>query len=110
MYSKNYLINHINEIKEERKLDLKKALSWGFYFTHHENITLKIANNILVPRDYDFVELVREEENLFHLHIEKVEVFDLDNLYNHCIYLDLIARELKIDKFNGFDVEDINFR
>lgn len=108
MITREKVTEYLNHIILEKNIDLKNKLSWGYFFTHYEKDTLKVAKNIFISEKYDFVEII-EENGTFHLHIEKIETHNIYTLYLKCLELYSLSIELGIDEFNGFDVEDISF-
>jgi hypothetical protein len=109
MIVKTDIEKYFSELQEDATLNLNQALSWGFFFTSKEKEKLEKAKELFLKEEYDFVEIVPFSGD-YYLHLEKVETNNVDTLYKRCSDLNELAEKFGIDKFNGFDVEEIGFR
>lgn len=104
MYSKSYIENFFLNLTLNTQINPKHELSWGFYFKNDDIKALKKAKKILLAQGYNFAEIV-EENKEFYLHIEKIEIHNINSLYKRCVELTALTKKLDINCFDGFDVE-----
>lgn len=104
---KKYINNFFNVVAKENNLNLNTKLSWGFYFSNKKRDNLLSAKRNLPKNRYSHTEIIHGE-NMYHLCVEEICVHDIDSLYNRCEELKTLAKDLRINSFDGFDVEKIN--
>lgn len=106
MVKKSYIKDCFKTIKSEDVLNLESELNWGFYFSHREKELLNIALNHNILSTYDFIEIVCCDD-LYYLQIAKNELHTEETLFVRCYELYKFSKELGIDTFHGFDVDEI---
>jgi len=106
MVKKSYIIKYFQTIKNQKDLDLKKELNWGFYFSHNKKEHLVNISNHTILNKYDFKEVVSCDSS-YYLQIAKNEIHTEESLFKRCIELYEFSKNQGIESFDGFDVEEI---
>ena len=98
------------DIQAQGQWDLSKTSVWSYYFTHAtqkklENTMIKlhemgytIGDIFLADKDND------TEEDVYFLHVEKVEIHDCVSLDKRNDELYLFAHEQGLGSYDGMDV------
>jgi hypothetical protein len=106
MIKKSYIKEYFKTINSIKNLDLEKELNWGFYFSHKEKQHLiNISKNSALNK-YDFKEIV-SCDNIYYLQIAKNEIHTEESLFKRCVELYEFSKIQGIDRFDGFDVEEV---
>jgi hypothetical protein len=109
MITKEDIQNLFNETKKDGQWNLDGPMLFGYFFTNSNIENLILAKDFLIEKGYDFVDLfladkdVENEEDLYFLHVEKVETHSVESLdkLNQIFYR--LASEFNLDSYDGFD-------
>ena len=93
------------ELENENDIALDKVLSWGFFFSDDDGKLLRDAKEILLDKGFHRIE-VFYENGTYHLCLEEIAKHDIDSLCQRCNSFKEFAKEMNIEHFNGFDVEE----
>ncbi|QKF81428.1 hypothetical protein [Halarcobacter ebronensis] len=93
------------ELENENDMTLNRVLSWGFFFSDDNVNLLKKAKELLASNDFSKIE-VFYDNGTYHLCLEEITKHDIESLCQRCNNFKKFAKELKIEHFNGFDVEE----
>jgi hypothetical protein len=104
------LAEMFESIAERGDWDMSKPMLWGYFFTNREPTALRAAIPDLQADDYEFVDLyLSDKENpsdddLWWLHVQRVEVHTVDTLLARNEGLSEFAANHAIDSYDGMDV------
>ena len=95
-------------------MEYLRQSSLGYFFTSHEPKKLEKAKSILIAKGYRFVDLYMSdkddpnEQDLFWLHVEKIEHHTPQSLDARNNELYIFANELKLESYDGMDVGPVS--
>ncbi len=104
------LVEMFDNIKENGQWDMSRDMLWGYFFTDHNPEKLEHAKVLLANKGYKSVEIfiskkdAPEEQDLFWLHVEKIETHSPQSLDKRNDELYLFAHELGLLSYDGMDV------
>jgi len=111
---KNIHIEQLEEmfsnISENTDWDVTEDMLWGYFFTHNEPSKLEEAKEILVSKNYRFVDIYLSdkeeptEPDMFWLHVERIETHTPKSLDERNNELYIFAHEFGIDNYDGMDI------
>lgn len=115
--NKNITLEQLEDMffnmENDAKWNTKIPMLWGYYFTHSEAGLLEKARDMLLEKDYRFVDIYQtepDEDNpadLWWLHVEKEELHTPQTLDKKNDEFYLLAHELGIDAYDGMDVSPV---
>jgi hypothetical protein len=80
-------------------------LLWGYYFTSRDKHRLEVASQDLAAEGYRIVDIaVRDDPNIWWLHVEKVEHHTVDSLNDRNQAFYAFAKAKGLDSYDGMDV------
>ncbi|CAG0978269.1 hypothetical protein ANRL3_01960 [Anaerolineae bacterium] len=85
-------------------LNPDQELLWGFFFTDPNKNKLEKAWDGLQGLGYSFVEIHRDEKNLYWLHVERIERHTVASLDARNQELYKFADQLGLESYDGMDV------
>lgn len=88
---------------EKTNWDLKKPMLWGYFFTSKAKFPLVVSRWLLRLAGYRFVDLSRHEDRLWWLHLECIEIHDIDTLSVRDVRLSRFG-SLVFSEYDGWDV------
>jgi tetratricopeptide (TPR) repeat protein len=89
---------------ELQGVNTNKPLLYGYYFVDNNKIKLEKLKDLLLGKNYMFVDIVELSGNEYQLHIEKVETHSRETLLKQLCEFDELASNNKIKSFDGWDV------
>ena len=110
MIERGALIEMFDSIAERGDWDMSQPMLWGYFFTNREPSALRAVISTLQRDDYEFVDVYQSEkdtpssEDLWWLHVQRVEVHTVDTLFARNELLSEFARRHGIDSYDGMDV------
>ena len=96
-------------IPKEPSWNMDGDMVWGYFFTDTDRPKLEQAAKKLVAQGYRYVEVFEAENEdasvpYFFLHVEKVEIHNVDSLYRRNTELEAFAKQNGLDTYDGMDV------
>ncbi|MFB9153844.1 ribonuclease E inhibitor RraB [Vibrio gallaecicus] len=97
-------------IRHNTNWELSKPMLWGYFFTHNEPTKLDEVSSKLERQGYTIVGIFQADkesqidEDIFFLHVEKVETHDVSSLDKRNDELYLFASQENIDSYDGMDI------
>nr|KNY38446.1 hypothetical protein AKG93_25165 [Vibrio harveyi] len=97
-------------IRQNTSWTLSKPMLWGYFFTHNEPTKLNEVSLKLEQQGYTVVGIYQADkarqtdEDIFILHVEKVEIHDVSSLDKRNDDLYLFANLENIDSYDGMDI------
>jgi hypothetical protein len=105
MIGREQLQQMFDEIARNAGWDMSKPMLWGYFFTHTSRDELETAASTLAEEGYRVVEISEDDdEELFWLHVERVEAHSVDSLYERNESFYRLAEELGLESYDGMDV------
>ena len=110
MIDREALVEMFENIAERGEWDMSQPMLWGYFFTNHSQAALRAAVPSLQGDQYEFVDIYQSEkddpsdEDLWWLHVQRVEVHTVDSLVARNERLSEFASRLGIDSYDGMDV------
>ena len=110
MIDREALEEMFENIAERGEWDMSSPMLWGYFFTNHDQAALRAAVPSLQADQYEFVEIYLSEkdepsdEDLWWLHVQRVEVHTVDTLAARNEQLSEFASRHDIDSYDGMDV------
>ena len=110
MIERGALAEMFESIGESGHLDVTQPLLWGYFFTNHEESSLRAAVPALQDDHYEFVDIYPSSKDdpsdpdLWWLHVQRVEVHTIDSLAARNSRLSEFAAVRGIDAYDGMDV------
>jgi len=104
------LVEMFENIAERGEWDMSQPMLWGYFFTNHSRAALQAAVPSLQNDQYEFVDIYQSEkddpsdEDLWWLHVRRVEVHTVDTLAARNERLSEFASRHGIDSYDGMDV------
>jgi hypothetical protein len=104
------LVEMFEALAERGEWDMSQPMLWGYFFTNHSQATLQAAVPCLQGDQYEFVDIYQSEkddpsdEDLWWLHVQRVEVHTVDTLAARNERLSEFATRHGIDSYDGMDV------
>jgi hypothetical protein len=92
-----------DDMGEKTPWDLKKPMLWGCFFTSKAKVPLMVSRCLLGFAGFRFVDLSRDENELWWLHLECVEVHDVNSLSVRDVRLSRFG-SLTFSDYDGWDV------
>jgi tetratricopeptide (TPR) repeat protein len=89
---------------ELQGVNTNKPLLYGYYFVDNSKIKLEKLKDVLLGKNYMFVDIVELSGNEYQLHIEKVETHSRETLVKQLREFDELVSHNKIKSFDGWDV------
>jgi len=108
------LTEMFEDISKNTDWDMKSPMLWGYFFTHHEAHPLEKVKKLLEVKGYTFVDLYlaekenEQEEDVFFLHIEKIETHTPNSLDERNNQFYILADEHGLDSYDGMDVGPVD--
>ncbi len=88
--------------------NMKKPYLWGYFFKDSSREKLEKLKQHLVSLGYEFVDMNQSEaDQLFWLHVEKVQQHSLESLINLNKSLRQLAKDFGIAEYDGMDISPI---
>jgi regulator of RNase E activity RraB len=109
--------NHLTEMfqkLQDNGLSGSDPLLWGFFFADHDPEKLEVLVPALESRGYKFVDLYEAEseeefsEQLYCLHVEKVEQHNIDTLETRMKELRALAEQYGVESYDGMEVGPVD--
>ena len=97
-------INSIFDKMESQGIDTKKELLYGYFFFDKYKTKLESFSKQFATENYKVVSIEKAENNIYILHIEKVEIQSRESLLETELKFEKLAKESKIDSYDGWDV------
>jgi len=85
--------------------DTENYLKWGFYFLDGNKENLLNLFGELSPQKYSLQDLSKMDDDLWQLHITKVDILTLEALHNRNLFFNQLAIQHNIQLYDGWDVE-----
>jgi hypothetical protein len=110
MIEREMLEQMFANMAEQGVVDMNEPLLWGFFFTNATESPLRAAVPALQERGYEFVDVWQtekddpEDEDLWWLHVQRVEVHSVDSLFARNEQLYEFAARHGLDTYDGMDV------
>jgi hypothetical protein len=110
MIEREMLEQMFANIAEQGVIDMDEPLLWGFFFTNATESPLRAAVPELQERGYEFVDVWQsekddpEDEDMWWLHVQRVEVHSVDSLFARNEQLYEFAARHGLDTYDGMDV------
>jgi hypothetical protein len=104
------LVEMFENIADRGEWDMSQPMLWGYFFTNHDPVALREAVPSLQSDHYEFVDIYQSEkddpsdDDLWWLHVQRVEVHTVDSLFARNERLSEFASRHKIDSYDGMDV------
>ena len=90
-------------IAKNTKWDMKKPMLWGYFFVSEWKLPLEVSRGLLGLVGFRFVDLSRHDDTVWWLHVECIEVHDVDTLSVRDVRLSRFA-SLLCSEYDGWDV------
>lgn len=81
-----------------------KEMLYGYFFTDKKSDVLQEMAKVLEPHGFKFVDIRKDETDIFWLHLERIEVHTPESLHNLNSRFYKLAEEWKILSYDGFDL------
>lgn len=110
MENTNDRIENINKIfsqLELMKVNTNQPFLYGYFFIDKDNKKLENLGIILEKKSFTSVSIEKQEE-IFQLHIEKIETHTKETLFKQLHEFDELAKSEKIKSFDGWDIGNID--
>lgn len=110
MIEREVLVEMFESIAQRGDWDMTQPMLWGYFFTNRDASTLRAAVPDLQHQNYEFVEVFRSEkdnpndEDLWWLHVQRVEIHTVDSLVARNERLSEFASRHGLDSYDGMDV------
>ena len=110
MIDREALVKMFEDIAVRGEWDMSRPMLWGYFFTNREQAPLQTAALALQRDQYEFVDIYRsvkddpDDEDLWWLHVQRVEVHTVDSLAARIDRLAEFASRHGIDSYDGMDV------
>ena len=110
MIDREALVEMFESISDRGEWDMSQPMLWGYFFTNHNEAALRAAVPVLNADQYEFVDIYLSEkddpsdEDLWWLHVQRVEVHTVDTLAARNERLSEFASRHGIDSYDGMDV------
>lgn len=107
--SKQALVDIFEGIEKNTTWDVSKPLLWGYYFTDASPEKLDAASPELEQQGYRVVGIFQadkedpNEPDLWYLHVEKVEIHNVDSLDQRNHKLHRFANKHGLNSYDGMD-------
>jgi Regulator of ribonuclease activity B len=104
------LVEMFESIADRGEWDMSQPMLWGYFFTNRNEAALRAAVPALNSDQYEFVDIYLSEkddpsdEDLWWLHVQRVEVHTVDTLAARNDRLSEFASRHGIDSYDGMDV------
>lgn len=85
-------------------IDTNKEMLYGYFFTNKEPSKLEELAKELRENNYKFVSIHQDEDLLYWLHLERVEIHNAKSLFDLNKLLYKIADKYGVNSYDGFDV------
>ncbi len=89
---------------EAQGVETRKPLLYGYFFFDKESTKLERLAADLTKQNYSLVRLEKNDDGVFVLHVEKVEVHSADSLLQREDELRSLARRFLVATYDGWDV------
>lgn len=110
MIERKALVEMFESISDRGEWDMAEPMLWGYFFTSRDPAALRAAVPKLQSDHYEFVNLYQSEKDtpsdndLWWLHVQRVEVHTVDSLFARNERLSEFASRHGIDSYDGMDV------
>lgn len=107
--SRQALVDMFEGMEKNTSWDVSKPLLWGYYFTDASPEKLDATSPELEKQGYRVVGIFQadkeypNEPDLWYLHVEKVEIHDVDSLDQRNHKLHRFANKHGLDSYDGMD-------
>lgn len=91
------------QIAKNTNWDMQKPMLWGYFFTSEWRLPLEVSRRLLGFIGYRFVDLSCRDDKIWWLHLEYVEVHDVNTLSVRDVRLSRFA-SLMYSGYDGWDV------
>ena len=113
MIEKNAILNVFKEIQQKGEWDINQALLYGYFFLDESKEKLKTVGDNLKMKGYTLVDIFKAESDedekaeMYFLHVEKVEIHNVDSLFERNLDFYDVAEKSGIYSYDGFDIGEI---
>ena len=90
-------------IAKDTTWDMQKPMLWGYFFVSEWKLPLEVSRGLLGLVGFRYVGLIRQDEGPWQLHVECIEVHDVDTLSDRDVRLSRFA-SLLCSEYDGWDV------
>lgn len=110
MITREQLVEMFEGIANDAKWDMSKPMVWGYFFTDSSRRKLEKAAPVLEGQGYRVVDIYMsekddpEEPDIWWLHVEKIEVHNVETLDARNQDLYRLADTLGLESYDGMDV------
>ncbi|PKL32457.1 MAG: ribonuclease E inhibitor RraB [Spirochaetae bacterium HGW-Spirochaetae-10] len=105
MIERSKLVDMFAGIRQNTQWAIDGPMLWGYFFVDPNRDKLEGLGGLLAEKGYRVVEIRRDDdEPIFWLHVEKVEIHDVDSLEKRNNELYDLAERLGIQSYDGMDV------
>lgn len=94
----------IFEGMEAQGVETHKPLLYGYFFFDKDKTKLEPLSAHLIKQDYSLVRLGKNDNGVFVLHVEKVEVHTRESLIQRGRELRALASRFLVESYDGWDV------
>jgi hypothetical protein len=104
------LVEMFENIADRGEWDMSQPMLWGYFFTNGDQAALRAAVPALQSDQYELVDIYQSEkddptdEDVWWLHVQRVEVHTVDTLAARNERLSEFATRHGIDSYDGMDV------
>lgn len=85
-------------------VDTDSEMLYGYFFTNKTREPLEKLAKELENKNYKFVDIYPDKDNLLWLHVEKIETHDPKSLFALNKELYALADKYNLDSYDGFDI------
>lgn len=85
-------------------VNTESEMLYGYFFTNQTPGQLEKLGEQLRTENYKFVDIYQDEDQLFWLHVERIEIHNPKSLFALNKELYQIAEKYKLDSYDGFDI------
>lgn len=116
MITRESLVEMFDNIRRDTQWDMSKPQLWGYFFTDSDPAKLKRVAPLLESEGYRVVDIYLSDkedpgdDDLWWLHVEKIEVHTPDTLNERNQALYAFASAHQLDSYDGMDVGPVEGR
>lgn len=103
MITKEEIIGFFEHMKSNG-VDTNTKMLYGYFFTNDEPNKLKKVAEELKKQGFEYVDIYPDETNQYWLHMERIEIHNLESLFSLNKELYAIADKFSIKSYDGFDL------
>lgn len=85
-------------------VDTDEKMLYGYFFTNSEPKQLEKVSEQLKKDSFDYVDIYQNEDGLYWLHMERIEIHNANSLFELNKKLYAVADKFKITSYDGYDV------